>query len=116
MSHSRVIPRDLFNEAKLLKCYGQLALAIHEGKIEGIAFEENEDPFEIILDGGNNGLFIGNLTLVATVNGLPIFIETAYNSREPYPLCTEDGIAVFTDEGEIAQEFRDYVKELIAQG
>lgn len=33
-SYRRVLPRDLFNEAKLLKCLGQLSLMIHDGKCE----------------------------------------------------------------------------------
>ena len=30
--YERVIPRDLFNEAKLLKCVGLLVLKIHDGE------------------------------------------------------------------------------------
>jgi len=53
MSYSRVIPRDFFNEAKLLKCMGQLSLAILDGMTpEGITItvEETGEPFQIELD------------------------------------------------------------------
>lgn len=30
MSYFRVIPRDLFNEASLLKCYGRLAILLDD--------------------------------------------------------------------------------------
>ena len=44
MTYRRVLPRDLFNEAKLLKCLGQLALIIHDGQdsagqtVQGLLF------------------------------------------------------------------------------
>ncbi len=51
-NYQRVIPRDFFNESKLLKCMGFLALKIHECKIPNnidIKIEENDEPFDIQL-------------------------------------------------------------------
>ncbi len=44
--YTRVIPRDLFNEAKLLKCIGRLVLLIHDGDHNNISFEHDGEPFE----------------------------------------------------------------------
>lgn len=51
--YQRVLPRDLFNESKLLKCIGQLVLLIHDGNCpNGLAFthhDEDDEPFIIRL-------------------------------------------------------------------
>lgn len=44
--YQRVIPRDLFNEAKLLKCLGRLSLFIHDGKSPPILKVRNRRPDE----------------------------------------------------------------------
>jgi hypothetical protein len=52
IEYNRVIPRDLFNESKLLKCFGQLALLMHDGVIPGsIVFDGNQPEIGLLLDG-----------------------------------------------------------------
>lgn len=106
--YSRVIPRDFFNEAKLLKCMGNLALKILDFQIpEGIKIEiENSgDPFNIVLT--NDGfLMVSNYSV--TVNGEEVIMKSTYNSKENYPFYCEidyDEYLVFDDKGEFTKEF-----------
>jgi hypothetical protein len=119
VTYQRVIPRDLFNEAKLLKCLGQLALLIHEGR--GIRWPirlEEEDggaPFAIELDAENHGLAAPGLRLVVRLPGAEepaeVYLYSPYNSKKPYPLHfvppDEYGDIgnVFNDDGTLSREF-----------
>ena len=51
MTYTRVIPRDLFNEGDLLKCYGRLWILLDEtrGHVAQLGEEEQlpSAPFEI---------------------------------------------------------------------
>lgn len=107
--YQRVIPRDLFNEAKLLKCMGQLCLLIHDNLTPAeMNFSHDNSPFQIglLIDGT---LTIKNLTI--TINGKPFLFKTKYNSRANYPLYLEYDSCdyqVFNDKGEFDQEFIDF--------
>lgn len=111
MTYKRVIPRDFFNEAKLLKCMGHLALKVHDGLVpEGItiSIRESGKPFEIILDHDGH-LWIKNYPVL--VNGKGVIMKTVYNSKSPYPFYCEiagEEITVFDDDGHWDQEFLDY--------
>jgi hypothetical protein len=121
MSYTRVIPRDLFNESKLLKCLGQLSLLIHDGKTRGVPLSiEHDDSdcpgFDIQQDGDRATLFVSNVAVridgVAPLNlGLPI------NARDRYPLelytAKEAVIDVFNSDGSLSVDFIDHCKELI---
>ncbi len=120
MSYFRVIPRDLFNESKLLKCIGRLCLLIHDNKApEELSFEETEegDRFKIeLIESGE--LFVSNLRFYvkgAINNDGIVTFKTAYNSKEPYPLFMEycfDETKVFDDEGEFTEEFLNEIKNI----
>lgn len=104
--YPRVIPRDLFNESKLLKCIGRLVLLVHDNLApEGIEYEEHGQPFEIaLLDEGS--LTIANLQL--TIKGRPVTFKTTYNSKDNYPLYAEYDYVdygVFEEDGSFSQEF-----------
>lgn len=83
MNYARVIPRDLFNEANLLKCYGRLALEV-DLEHDGGAFDIQQDP-------ASGALHVANVRLVVRGREVPLF--RPLNSREPWPLwaTTEDG-------------------------
>lgn len=104
MNFSRVIPRDLFNESKLLKCLGTLALRIHEGQIDGLEFEHTDidKGFIIEMDEGDGSLYCTNLVLMRTDYQTEVYIRSNYNSKEPFPLVAscfkEECVDVFTDE------------------
>ncbi len=118
MSYLRVIPRDLFNEAKLLKCLGQLALIIHDGvrAPRGLSLEhENpEDGFQIEQNESSGVLYCENLSCAS--NGRGIELSIPYNSKEAYPLrfWTGDDTEgyVFDDTGALADEFREALNAL----
>lgn len=112
MSYMRVIPRDLFNEAKLLKCLGQLALIIHDGVgvPRGLALTHDDAEaagFQIEQDQGTGALYCVNLEL--TLKGQLIALHSPYNSKAAYPLqfiLDDNEGAVFADDGTLSDEFR----------
>lgn len=109
MSYQRVLPRDLFNEAKLLKCMGRLALLIHDQVApEGVVIVEDhyQSGFEIDLNPYTGELSIINM--VVLIHEIPVEFSTPYNSRENYPLLAEyesESVSVFTESGEFDEEF-----------
>lgn len=106
MTYKRVIPRDLFNEANLLKCYGQLALALEPYQIE---LKHDGGPFEVLQDSSD-----GSLTLWPSVSLIVgdsnVRLYRPLNSRDPWPLYAEgeDGTEwpVFDDDGRLESGFR----------
>lgn len=117
--YCRVIPRDLFNEAKLLKCVGQLALLIHDGKVPGLKMEmlcPESDGFVIDQDNFNGNLFLSDAEF--SFDGKAFIIGSRYNSKSPYPLefsdtsdcpCVGD---VFDDSGNLTIEFKEFLAKL----
>lgn len=109
-TYTRVIPRDFFNEAKLLKCLGQLSLAILDGKKpQGITvvIVESGEPFQIELS-DDGYLCVANYETF--INGQVATFKTTYNSKSPYPLYCDhyesgEEIEVFDDAGNFTKEF-----------
>lgn len=112
--YSRVLPRDLFNEAKLLKCLGKLCLHIHDGNkaLTGLKFEHetiDDEGFIICQDDNDASLFI--LNIVFTFNDRELYFYTKYNSREDWPLFASfnddhsDEVNVFDLFGNIDEGF-----------
>lgn len=101
-SYERVVPRDFFNEGKLLKCMGRLALSILDCNVPdglNIDIEENGEPFDIDLNDSGE-LYVSNYPV--TVNGADAFFFTSYNSKRAYPFycrINDTDYEVFTDEG-----------------
>lgn len=117
MLYYRVLPRDLFNEAKLLKCIGHLVLKIHDHMApNGLRFEHDGEPFEIaLIDDGH--LTVTNI--VFAIGDTFLLFKTAYNSKAPYPLlCEHDNIEwnVFLDSGEFDQAFVKLIEEFKKEG
>lgn len=120
--YTRVIPRDLFNEAKFLKCLGQVSLILHDrvGVHWPLTMEllVPEAGFLIAQDRSDGGLVCPNLTLrldlsqlhPAPVNVKPVEIrlKSRLNSRDAYPLlfCVGgvEGEAL-NDQGQLSNEF-----------
>mgnify|MGYP001596767171 CR=1 FL=1 len=111
--YQRVIPRDLFNEAKLLKCMGRLCLMIHDRVCPcEMRFTDNGSPFKTaLLDEG--ALTIWNLRIY--IKGHLFRFKTTYNSKAIYPLYVEHEYVdylVFNEQGEFDKEFIDFTKNL----
>lgn len=121
----RVIPRDLFNEAKLLKCMGQVALLIHDGCGWNLELEHDDSEFEgfqIEQNRVDGSLIVVNLAL--RLAGQEIGLSSRYNDKAPYPLMfsfLEQAPRrrpelysgdVFTDKGNFTVEFIDLLDRL----
>jgi hypothetical protein len=119
MSHTRVIPRDFFNEAKLLKCLGQFIIEADNYALtrENIEFPGTSDPFEICMtDSGE--LYCRNYEFYMKKDG-SLFLFTPYNSKEPYPLywrILDNDISIFTDDGKFENEFLETMRDVIFRG
>lgn len=114
MTYERVIPRDLFNESKLLKCLGRLTVLIHTGELTGIRFESDGNAFDIVQLSADGGLQCRNIEF--RVGDKYLNLYSIYNSKEPYPfLCETDDhgeIEVFNDDGNPTEEFLNYISTL----
>lgn len=110
LNYTRVIPRDFFNEAKLLKCMGLLSLKILDRMLpDGIEIEveENGAPFQINLSDAGD-LIVTNYKII--INGDDGIFYTIYNSKENYPFfcyCANDNndVRVFNEAGVFTEEF-----------
>lgn len=114
MGYYRVVPRDLFNESNLLKCYGGLYIKLDDMGIGGVALVESEPgaPFRIVQDPSDGSLFVENVNLY--VRGKCVHLYRPLNSREPWPLYVElsdrfDVLPVFDDDGNLTEEFEAFV-------
>ena len=120
MPYIRVIPRDLFNESKLLKCLGQVVLAIETGKApQGMGYEQLEDTgFEVVQTPSTGSLWCPNI--VFTYGHETLALCTAYNSRDAYPLYVEtdtgEELRVLNDDGTFAETFLEFLKTLPIEG
>lgn len=115
MSYKRILPRDLFNESKLLKCIGQLVLMIHDEKSPcKITFNEDGQPFKIEQFEHDGSLFVSNLHFC--INDNSVIFKTTYNSKESYPLYAEFEeyeYEVFDNSGNFHGDFIELCESII---
>lgn len=109
----RVIPRDLFNEGKLLKCMGRLCLLIHDRQTPALmSVGEIEEPFIIgLMDEGS--LTITNLEI--KIKKKEFLFKTTYNSKSSYPLYVEHEYVdylVFNEDGHFSDDFINFCKTI----
>lgn len=114
MNYVRVIPRDLFNEANLLKCYGRLSILLGNSNDHAAELSEsNGEPFDIVQDESSGDLTIANLPF--SVDGRLYRLSRPLNSRGEWPLYltddAEEEIPVFTDVGNFTDEFKSLIKD-----
>lgn len=118
-NYTRVVPRDLFNEAKLLKCLGQLFLIYHDGVDAnksslpvGFRIEHDDSEaagFSVVQNQDDGGLEVANIN--CSYKGFRIRLYSSYNSRQAYPLNydieggnTPSG-EVFNEDGSLSGAF-----------
>lgn len=110
MSHTLVIPRDLFNEANLLKCYGRIYLNLETADQPDVELEHDGEAFDVQEDFGSGGLFLANVKL--KVRGSTCHLFRPLNSREDWPLYflddIEEEIAVFAKDGSFSSEMLNF--------
>lgn len=108
-NYNRVIPRDFFNEAKLLKCFGVLALKVLDCQVPqgiNISIEESGEAFKVKLDQINGSLHIVNYPV--SINGEIVEVGTQYNSKDNFPFYCYINyceILIFDEDGNFSEEF-----------
>ena len=106
MSYRRVIPRDLFNEANLLKCYGQIYLNLE--RVHGVNAEliNDGEAFAVVQDESSGSLTLENVRLL--INGEEQKLHRPLNTREPWSLYLTDPddeeISVFGEDGSFSAD------------
>jgi hypothetical protein len=119
MPYRRVIPRDLFNEAKLLKCLGRLALIVHDGDGHWPLTLTHEDPkagFVIDQDPASGDLYCMNLRLYLKnpESRREVRLASPYNSKDDWPLHftigENDEANVFDDEGNFSAALLEAIR------
>ena len=102
----RVIPRDLYNEAKLLKCLGKVALEVHNEMIELIIHFDGSG-FLIKQEESDGSIYCDNLRFTDK-RGVAIYFSSPLNSKLNWPLYFEMRLytyPVFDDAGFFTEEF-----------
>lgn len=108
-TYQRVIPRDFFNESKLLKCLGRLQLLIHDRRV-------NRLPLEVDFDGASFDIqqcqLTGNLYCTnyrVFLDGEELKLSIQYNAKEShYPLECEyknEIYYIFDEDGQFMPNF-----------
>lgn len=117
MSYNRVIPRDLFNEGNLLKCYGQIYLNLETMRVQAELVDDGSldkgSPFRITQDDADGSIEILNVYL--RVRGKRCRLARPLNARRAFPLyCyeseTSDEIDVFNDDGSFTADMVQFLK------
>lgn len=112
MSYIRVIPRDLFNEANLLKCYGRIWINLETANLYGVELVHDGDAFDIQQDESSGATYVSNVRLI--VRDKVIALRRGLNSRECWPLVAvledEEEIPVFLDDGSFSPEMLEFLK------
>jgi len=110
MSHSyrREIPRDLFNEANLLKCYGKLYIEIEKLGVRDVELVHQGGPFMAAQDSSSGNLTLANVHLMIRGEACPL--SRPLNSRDAWPLYATVGdgeeIDVFDGSGNLTPDMR----------
>lgn len=113
MSYYRVIPRDLFNEANLLKCYAQIYLNLEMLNAIHVSLEHDGAAFEIDQCEDDGSLTIVNVSL--EVRGVAYPLRRPLNSRDAWPLyVTVDDIDIPVfgngDAGHFSEDMMDFLR------
>ncbi|WP_434716076.1 hypothetical protein [Paraburkholderia sp. A3RO-2L] len=111
MSYSRVIPRDLFNEANLLKCYGRLYINLETADAPAVKLEHDGAAFDVQQDESSGAIFVANVKL--KVRGVARRLYRPLNSREAWPLYLalddDSEIEVFNEDGSFSGEMLEFL-------
>lgn len=102
----RVIPRDLFNEADLLKCLGKLWVRLDDLHRHGAAFSDDPLPeFDVDQNAGDGSISVSNIAF--RVHGIRCILFRPLNARSPWPLYVRpaageefEELRVFDTEGD----------------
>lgn len=109
--YQRVIPRDLFNEAKLLKSLGQLCLMIHDGKApDGLEFLNFHSDINPIVQTNCGYLIHSHIQFM--YKGQTLIFGSLTNSKNNYTLfllTDDEEIPVFNSDATFNFSFISYL-------
>jgi hypothetical protein len=111
MSYQRVIPRDLFNEANLLKCLGKVYLNLENLNIQDVELIHDGGRFNIEQDECSGVIYATNIYL--SVRETTYHFIRPLNSRGEWPLYMVDNsneIDVFNPDGSFTRELISVLK------
>lgn len=110
MSYLRVIPRDFFNEAKLLKCLGALQLHILD-HVTSVQVEYDGEAFNVVQNPNDGSISVANYYLY--LKGHSIYLYCPLNSRDNWPLqmiYRDEEYTVFDSTGKLYPTIRELLK------
>jgi len=109
MTYQRVIPRDLFNEADLLKCLGKFYIMAEHRPIVRILHSGH--TFNIVQNSDDGSIYCDNICVIIGRKTYDHF--RPLNSRSPWPLYLRlrndpdaDDFRVFDDEGNLSDDVK----------
>jgi hypothetical protein len=118
MGYVRVIPRDLFNEADLLKCVGKLYLELENinklfyTRLPAEVVMSYSDEFLIDQCPHDGSIYIKNVHLVVREKGHNVY--RPLNTRVPWNVYIYDDngdiIDVFNENGTLSSEFVKFLR------
>ncbi len=100
MTYRRVLPRDAFNEAKLLKCIGKLTLMIEDGLLPEFQYHYDGDDFNIDQNPNDGSISVTNIEFWH--NKTKVYLCTGLNSKENWPMVMIKGDSeyyLFSEDG-----------------
>jgi hypothetical protein len=127
MSYVRVIPRDLFNEGNLLTCLGKLAVKLEDTFSDPkLTFDYDSESWVqpgFIIEQDETDGSISAINVQLLVDDVPVVLYRPLNTRSSWPLWSawpqqsywngEDNIRVFTEDGELNDEFVRRIKDIL---
>lgn len=113
----REIPRDLFNEAKLLNGLGRLCLLIHDGMGLGIIVEFHYNTNAAFIPKLCDDGYLHIPVLRFTKNGNKLIMRSVYNRKHGYALMCQmednnEEYEVFENDGSFTEEFTTFINQL----
>jgi hypothetical protein len=112
MSYRREIPRDLFNEANLLKCYGRIYVNLETAGVPDAELVYSGGAFDVQQDLSTGNLFLANVKL--KVRGRECRLSRVLNSQRSWPLLlildNDDEFDVFSDDGSFSPEMMEFLQ------
>lgn len=103
----RILPRDAFNDANLLKCIGKITMMIEDGEIDCVSYSYDGEPFDIRQDESDGSTYVNNIQF-CTKSGKPLKHSRPLNSRDAWPLLfilNDNEYYAFSEKGEFLPNF-----------
>ena len=122
-NYKRVLPRDLFNEAKLLKCVGKIVLLIEDEMMPVTYHYDNTltDNFIVGQNQSDGSFFVKNISFFAAGKFFDVVVYQNKNEMwnayahfvdGPAGSCLLEEIPLFTELGDLSEEFLEFCETI----